>query len=53
MASLADPGEWLVVVPFAVIVAIVVLLQGSMPGKLPVDPAMGVCERPHFFLPLH
>jgi hypothetical protein len=53
MACLADPGEWLVFVPFAAILAIVVLLQGAIPGKARLDPATGVCERPHFFLPFH
>jgi hypothetical protein len=53
MASLADPGEWLVM-PFAVILTVIVLLQGSMTVPLRTDPRdTGVCERPHFFLPFH
>jgi hypothetical protein len=75
MAFSADPGvpcppssrlalpfdriEWLIVVPFAVILTTIVLLQGSIVGREQPDLATGVCERQAFptsnlfFLALH
>jgi hypothetical protein len=54
-----DRIEWLIVVPFAVILATIVLLQGSIAGRERPDLATGVCERQAFptpnlsFLALH
>jgi hypothetical protein len=75
MAFSADPGvpcppssrlalpfdqiEWLIVVPLAVILTAIVLLQGPIAGRERPDLAMGVCERQAFptpnlfFLALH
>jgi hypothetical protein len=75
MAFSADPGvpyppssrhalpfdriEWLIVVPFAVILTTIVLLQGSIAERERPDFATGVCERRAFpaptlfFLALH
>jgi hypothetical protein len=63
MASLADPGEWLVV-PFVVILTTIVLMQGvlmqgallqssTIGGVRPDLRDTGTCERAHFFLPFH
>jgi hypothetical protein len=62
MAFLADPGvpcppsstriEWLVAVPFAVILAAIVFLQGPIAiRERPESLATGVCERQAFPVP--
>ena len=49
---LFDRSEWLIVVPFAVILATIVLLQGSIAGKERADSlGTGVCERQAFPVP--
>jgi len=52
-----DRIEWLIVVPFAVILTTIVLLQGPIAGRERPDLATGVCERQAFpapfFLALH
>jgi hypothetical protein len=75
MAFSADPGvpcppssplalpfdhiEWLIVVPFAVVLTTIVLLQGPIAARERPDLATGVCERQAFptpnlfFLALH
>jgi len=60
LALLFDRIEWLIVVPFAVILIAIVLLQGSIVGKERTDSlGTGVCERQAFptpnlfFLALH
>ena len=57
---LFDRSEWLIVVPFAAILATIVLLQGSIAGKERTDPrGTAVCEQRTFpasnlfFLALH
>jgi hypothetical protein len=56
---LFDRSEWLIVVPFAVILAAIVLLQGSIAGRERADSLdRAVCEQrtfltPTFFLALH
>jgi hypothetical protein len=56
---LFDRSEWLVLVPFAVILATIVLLQGSVAGRERAEsPDRAVCEQrtfltPTFFLALH
>jgi hypothetical protein len=55
-----DRIEWLIAVPFAVILATIVLLQGPIVGReRPDSPGRAVCEqqsfltRSYFFLTLH
>ena len=57
---LFDRSEWLIVVPFAVILATIVFLQGSIAGSERADPRdTAVCEQRTFltsnlfFLALH
>jgi hypothetical protein len=51
-ALLFDRIEWLVVVPFAVILATIVLLQGPLVGKERTQSlGTGVCERQAFPMP--
>jgi hypothetical protein len=56
---LFDRSEWLIVVPFAMILAAIVLVQGSVAGGERADPlGRAVCEQrtfltPTFFLALH
>jgi len=47
-----DRIEWLIVVPFAVILTTIALLQGSIAsGERPDSPGKGVCERQTFPMP--
>jgi hypothetical protein len=57
---LFDRSEWLIIVPFAVILTAIVLLQGSIAGRERTDPrGTAVCEQRTFltsnlfFLALH
>jgi hypothetical protein len=52
LALLFDRIEWLIVVPFAVILIAIVLLQGSIAGRERTDTrGMGVCEQRTFLTP--
>ena len=49
---LFDRSEWLIVVPFAVILATIVFLQGSIAGRERADPrGRAVCEQRTFLTP--
>jgi hypothetical protein len=49
---LFDRSEWLIVVPFAVILVTIVFLQGSIAGRERTDPSgTAVCEQRTFLTP--